>query len=136
MGNTQCSRVLQSILRSDPKGNRNSLMCSGTDKSLRLTVWAEYSRMDRKVLLGAAQLRLSELRLTGVQPVEGHYRLFSGSALLDDPTALPAEKLLIARSSQTAPALASAASAQTPVAGGDRTSSSPSHALLAAKLVT
>ena len=91
--------------------------------------------MDRKVLLGAAQLRLCELRLTGSQPVEGHYRLFAGSALLDDPTTLPAEKLLIARSAQAA--ATSAASAQTTgTAVGDQASSSPSHALFAAKLVT
>ena len=91
--------------------------------------------MDRKVLLGAAQLRLCDLRLTGSQPVEGHYRLFTGSALLDDPTTLPAEKLLIATSAQTA-ATSVASAPTTGIVVGDRASSSPSHALIAAKLVT
>lgn len=44
-------------------------------RSLQITVWADYGRMDKKVLLGVALIALDDLDLSSI--VIGWYKLFS-----------------------------------------------------------
>ena len=49
-------------------------------KILQVSIWGEYSRIDRKVFMGVAQIRLDDLDLSNI--VIGWYKLFTVASLV------------------------------------------------------
>ena len=58
-------------------------------RMLQVTVWGDYGRMERKVFMGIAQIRLDSLTFTS-GPVIGWYKLYHSSSLVG--TSSPARK--------------------------------------------
>ncbi|ESN92342.1 hypothetical protein HELRODRAFT_115969 [Helobdella robusta] len=49
-------------------------------KTLQVTIWGDYGRLDRKIFMGVVQINLDELNLTSL--VIGWYKLFTHSSLV------------------------------------------------------
>ncbi|CAF2707840.1 unnamed protein product [Rotaria sp. Silwood2] len=53
------------------------------DKVLQISVWGDYSKLDRKVFMGVCQLGLKEINLNSSQQILSWYKLFSANSLMN-----------------------------------------------------
>ncbi|XP_063714331.1 regulating synaptic membrane exocytosis protein 2-like isoform X3 [Symsagittifera roscoffensis] len=56
----------------------------GSGRTLQVTVWGDYGRMERKCFMGVAQINMDDLNLSS-SIVIGWYKLFTSSSLVEQP---------------------------------------------------
>ncbi|CAF3784330.1 unnamed protein product [Rotaria sordida] len=54
------------------------------DKVLQISVWGDYSKLDRKIFMGVCQIGLKELNLNSSQQILDWYKLFSANSLMNN----------------------------------------------------
>ncbi|CAM4895992.1 unnamed protein product [Rotaria socialis] len=53
------------------------------EKVLQISVWGDYSKLDRKVFMGVCQVGLKEVKLNSSQQILDWYKLFSANSLMN-----------------------------------------------------
>ncbi|CAF4540050.1 unnamed protein product [Rotaria sp. Silwood1] len=53
------------------------------EKILQISVWGDYSKLDRKVFMGVCQIGLKEINLNSSQQILSWYKLFSANSLMN-----------------------------------------------------
>lgn len=67
--------------------------------TLKVTVWGDYGRMDKKTFMGVAQIVIDDLDLSNI--VIGWYKLFNASSVISLPTSGKASNSLISTSMES-----------------------------------